>query len=533
MSEILKIRDLRVETASGLELLHGISLDLAKGEILGLIGESGAGKSTIGLAAMGYGRGGCRISGGTIELAGTELASASLRQREAVRGARIAYVAQSAAAAFNPAQRLEQQIVEGPLRHGVMTAAEARAWMLELFTALQLPEPEAFGRRYPHQVSGGQLQRAMVAMAMACKPDILVLDEPTTALDVTTQIEVLALLRETIHKYGTSALYITHDLAVIAQIADRLIVLRDGAEIESGTTEQILEAPRHEYTRRLVAERAESLTAAPGAHHRTGETLLALSGVAAGYGSKPVLAGIDLTVRRGETVAIVGESGSGKSTLARVVAGLLPPSEGLLDFADAPLPPSYTKRPRDLLRRIQLIYQLPDVALNPRQSVAETIGRPLELYRGLKGRALRAEVAHLLGLIGLAPEMADRLPGALSGGQKQRVCIARALAAKPDLMICDEVTSALDPLVAEEILRLLRRLQDDFGMTYLFITHDLSVVRRLADRTVVMQQGRIVEAAETETLFTAPQEAYTQRLLDSVPQLDRGWLDRVLTARGG
>lgn len=528
--DILQIRDLRVATAEGGELLHGVSLDLERGEILGLIGESGAGKSTIGLAAMGYGRGGCRITGGEVRLASKDLARATRREREEVRGARIAYVAQSAAAAFNPAHRLEKQIIEAPLYHGLMTEAEARDWMVELFTALGLPDPQGFGRRYPHQVSGGQLQRAMVALAMACKPDILVLDEPTTALDVTTQIEVLRLLRDTIRKYGTSALYITHDLAVIAQVADRLVVLRHGQEVESGPTAQILNAPTQDYTRRLVSERQESLSAPAGAAHKTGQPLLEVSGVQATYGKMPVLHDIDLSVMRGETVALVGESGSGKSTLARVVAGLLPPSQGQCRFDGTALPPSFRKRSADLLRRIQLIYQLPDVALNPRQTVGETIGRPLRRFQGLRGRANRAEVARLLDLIGLPAEMADRLPTALSGGQKQRVCIARALAAKPDLIICDEVTSALDPLVAEDILRLLRRLQDDLGMTYLFITHDLSVVRRLADRTVVMQKGRIVEEAETAALFAAPAQAYTRNLLASVPQLDPGWLDQVLTA---
>ena len=525
---VLKIRDLRVATAEGTELLHGVSLDLEKGEILGLIGESGAGKSTIGLAAMGYGRGGCRITGGEIWLADRNLADSTRAEREEVRGARIAYVAQSAAAAFNPAHRLDRQIIEAPLYHGLMTETQARAWMIELFTALGLPDPQTFGSRYPHQVSGGQLQRAMVALAMACKPDILVLDEPTTALDVTTQIEVLRLLRDTIRKYGTSALYITHDLAVIAQVADRLLVLRHGKQVETGPTQQILTAPQQDYTCRLVSERRESLSAPAGADHKTGTELLRLQGISAAYGKTPVLSDIDLSVKRGETVAIVGESGSGKSTLARVVAGLLPPIAGVCAFQGSDLPGSYRKRGADLLRRIQLIYQLPDVALNPRQTVAETIGRPLARFQGLKGRANRAEMLRLLDQIGLPAQMADRLPGALSGGQKQRVCIARALAAAPELIICDEVTSALDPLVAEDILRLLRKLQDELGMTYLFITHDLSVVKRLADRTVVMQQGRIVEMADTATLFDAPGQAYTRKLLASVPQLDPGWLDQAL-----
>lgn len=532
-ANILQIRDLRVEAPGGAVLVDGISLDLAKGEILGLIGESGAGKSTIGLAAMGYGRGGCRIAGGTITLAGTELASSGRAMRESMRGARIAYVAQSAAAAFNPTMRLDRQIIEVPVRRKMMSEPEARAWMLELFRALQLPSPETFGERYPHQVSGGQLQRAMVAMAMSGKPDVLVLDEPTTALDVTTQIEVLALLRETIRKYGTSALYITHDLAVIAQIASRLMVLRHGHIVEYGSAEEVLEKPREGYTQRLVSERRTSLAPMETPHHKTSETLLALDSVDAGYGKALVLRDISLDLKRGETVAVVGESGSGKSTLARLTVGLLRPKHGNVTFRGAPLPGSYQERSKDTLKAMQLIYQLPDVALNPRQTVAETIGRPLHYYRGLTGRAQRAEVERLLTLIGLAPNFADRLPSALSGGQKQRICIARALAAEPDLLICDEVTSALDPLVAEDILRLLRRLQDEFGMTYLFITHDLSVVRRLADRTVVMQNGRIVEQGLTATIFDAPKECYTRTLLESVPELRRDWLDDVLAQRAG
>lgn len=528
-AHILDIRDLTVEAPNGAVLLHGVSLDLAPGEVLGLIGESGAGKSTIGLAAMGYGRGGCRITGGQINLVGTEMRGATRKTREALRGARIAYVAQSAAAAFNPAMRLEQQILEVPLLHGLMDKSAARAWMIELFTALQLPSPETFGDRYPHQVSGGQLQRAMIAMAMAGKPDVIVLDEPTTALDVTTQIEVLALLREVIRRYGTAALYITHELAVIAQVADRLMVLRHGREVETGATAQILAAPQADYTRQLVAERQGRFTRSAG--HQIGADMLAISNVSASYGSTPVLHDVSLTLGRGETLAVVGESGSGKSTLARLIVGLLTPTSGDVRLKGRALPATFQARSKDDLRRIQLIYQLPDVALNPRQTVGEAIGRPLTLLRGLKGAAKAAEVARLLDLIGLPRDFADRLPSALSGGQKQRVCIARALAAEPELVICDEVTSALDPLVAEEILTLLRKLQDELGVTYLFITHDLSVVERLADRVMVMQHGRVVEVGETAALFATPQAAYTRKLLDAVPQLRTDWLDEVMAKR--
>lgn len=528
---VLSIRNLRVESPDGKVLVDGISLDLPRGEVLGLIGESGAGKSTIGLAAMGYGRGGCRIAGGQIILVGSELISSSKSAREAMRGARIAYVAQSAAAAFDPAMRLDRQIIETPLEHGLMSEREARAWMLELFQALRLPDPETFGRRYPHQVSGGQLQRAMMAMAMSGKPDVLVLDEPTTALDVTTQIEVLALLRDTMRRYGTSALYITHDLAVVAQIADRLMVLRHGREVEVGTTGDVLDTPRADYTRQLVAERRASLAPPMRSKDHAGEMLLGLDRVTAGYGGAMVLQEVSLTLQRGKTLAVVGESGSGKSTLARLVAGLLAPLSGSVTFNGKPLAGSYRKRDLAGLKAIQMIYQLPDVALNPRQTVGETIGRPLQFYRGLQGTAKREEMQRLLSLIGLSSEYADRLPASLSGGQKQRVCIARALAAEPDLLICDEVTSALDPLIAEEILRLLRRLQVEMGMTYLFITHDLSVVRRLAGRTMVLQKGRVVEDRPTAELFHSPREPYTRTLLDSVPELRRDWLDDVLARR--
>lgn len=526
---VLEIRNLTVEAPGGAVLLHGVSLDLAANEVMGLIGESGAGKSTIGLAAMGYARGDCRITGGTIRLGGTDLRAAGLKEREAVRGTRIAYVAQSAAAAFNPAMTLERQILEVPVSRGLMSQAEARAWMIELLTALNLPDPERFGQRYPHQVSGGQLQRAMIAMAMAGRPDVIVFDEPTTALDVTTQIEVLALLRDVIHRYGTAALYITHDLAVIAQVADHLLVLKDGSEVESGTTRQVLDDPKAEYTRKLVAERSTALSVPDP--RPIGTPLLEVAGLHASYGRAPVLRDVSLTLAPRETLAVVGESGSGKSTMARVLAGLLSPSAGRIRFDNADLPPRFQSRDKALLRRIQLIYQLPDVALNPRQTVGEAIGRPLKLLRNLKGKAAAAEVARLLDLVGLPQGFASRLPAALSGGQKQRVCIARALAAEPDLLICDEVTSALDPLVAEDILGLLTRLQDDLGMTYLFITHDLSVVRRLADRVMVMERGRVVETAPTAQLFSAPAEDYTRRLLAAVPELRHDWLTDVIAAR--
>jgi peptide/nickel transport system ATP-binding protein len=531
---LLLIRDLVVEAEASpgewRRIVDGVSLELARGEVLGLIGESGAGKSTIGLAALGYVRPHGRFGGGEVVLDGQDLLRLPPGRLREVRGRRVAYVAQSAAAAFNPAKTIDAQVVEVVLRHGLAGPAEARRIAAGLYRELALPEPERFGAKYPHQASGGQLQRAMVAMALAGRPDLIVFDEPTTALDVTTQIEVLAAIGKAIRGHGTAALYISHDLAVVAQVADRVLVLRHGRAVEEGDTTRILNAPREPYTQALVSARRDH----PKPVEPPEPPLLEVRGVAAAYGggSLRVLEGIDLEVPRGRTVAVVGESGSGKSTLARVVTGLLPPLEGRIAFRGEPLPPRLAARDRARLRKIQLVHQLPDVALNPRQRVAEALGRPLELFRGLRGRRQRERVDELLTQVGLPPEFARRYPGQLSGGQKQRVCVARALAAEPDLILCDEVTSALDPLVAEELLELLLRLQRETGVAYLVITHDLGVVKRTADHVVVMQRGRIVEQGPLAEVLTPPHHPYTERLLASVPEMRKGWLDEVLQARG-
>lgn len=529
---LLRIRDLRIEGQAGpdwLPIVKGVDLSLNRGEVLGLIGESGAGKSTIGLAAMGYTRGGCRISGGSIVFDGHELVKADLTALRHLRGKRIAYVAQSAAASFNPARRLIEQFSEGPLIHGTASKEQAEKDAIELFETLQLPNPDTIGYRYPHQVSGGQLQRAMTAMAMACKPDLIIFDEPTTALDVTTQIEVLASIRKAVKDYGTAAIYITHDLAVVAQMADRIMVLRHGKLVEEAETRQMLSAPQKAYTESLWSVRAFKATPKRLEHALP---VLDVTGVTAAYGTVTVLHDIDVTVHKGETVAVVGESGSGKSTLARVVTGLLPPKAGDVTLAGKKLTPDFRKRSKDELRAVQMIYQIPDTALNPRQSVAQIISRPARFFTGLTGKALERRATELMHMIDLDPSVfANRLPGELSGGQKQRVGIARALAAEPKLIICDEVTSALDQLVAEGILRLLDRLQQELGLSYLFITHDLATVRAIADSVVVMQNGRVVEKGPKSEMFRPPHDPYTELLLSSVPEMDPDWLTRTLQKR--
>ena len=530
---LLTIRNLQIEGFADdtwKPIVNGIDLDLDRGEVLGLIGESGAGKSTIGIAAMGYTRPGCRIVGGSIDFDGIQILEQTPEQIREVRGVRMSYVAQSAAASFNPAHKLIEQYAETPVQHGVLKFQQAAKNARAIYARLELPDPDKIGNRYPHQVSGGQLQRAMVAMAMSCEPDLIIFDEPTTALDVTTQIEVLAAIKDIVKQSNTAAIYITHDLAVIVQLADRIMVLRYGDLVEESTTREILANPKQQYTRDLLAVRtfAKNIEDA----EESDVPLIEVSDLHASYaGYVKVLEDINLSVERCRTVAIVGESGSGKSTLARAITGLLPPSQGTVKYSGKLLPGSYKERSKDQLRQLQMIYQMPDVALNPRQKVRDVIGRPLGFYFGISGAERERRVKDLLEMIELPTNYVDRFTPELSGGQKQRVCIARALAADPVVIICDEVTSALDQLVAEEILKLLDRLQKELKMTYLFITHDLATVKAIADEIVVMLRGRIVEHGLKEEILTPPHHDYTELLLSSVPEMDPDWLDRLLESR--
>ena len=534
--DLLQINNLRIEATSyppgepprDVVLVDDVSVSVKQGKVLGLIGESGAGKSTIGLSAMAFGRGGVRLTGGQILLNGRDIRTASAGALRALRGHEVTYVAQSAAAAFNPAKRLMEQVIETSLHHKLMTRPEAEARAIELFRKLGLPNPESFGSRYPHQVSGGQLQRAMTAMALCPQPDLVIFDEPTTALDVTTQIDVLVAIKAAIRDTGVAALYITHDLAVVAQVADDILVLRGGKKVEYGSTDQIINAPREAYTQALVSVRSidhiEKSEAPP---------VLSVANVTARYKGTnfDVLKNVTLDLPAGQTLAVVGESGSGKSTLARVITGLLPAGQGRITFAGRTLSPDLASRSKDDLRELQMIYQMADTAMNPRQTVGTIIGRPLEFYFGLKGEAKRARIQELLDEIEMGAGFIDRYPAELSGGQKQRVCIARALAAKPALIICDEVTSALDPLVADGILKLLLNLQAREGVAYLFITHDLATVKAIADKIAVMYRGQVVRYGSKTDVLTPPFDDYTDLLLSSVPEMQLGWLEQVLNHR--
>lgn len=536
-SPLLSVRGLKIGATvyppdakpHDIKIVHGVDFDVEAGKVLGLIGESGAGKSTIGLATMAYGRGGVKLTGGTVFVNSRDVLQSDRRDVRNLRGAEVTYVSQSAAASFNPAKRIMEQVIEAAVSQSKFSKNDAQARAVELFRKLDLPEPETIGDRFPHQVSGGQLQRCMTALALCPEPDLVVFDEPTTALDVTTQIDVLKAIKEAIRDTGVAALYITHDLAVVAQVSDHIMVLRQGEMVEYGTADQIINAPIDEYTKALVSVRSiDHKEKTP-----SGEPLLRVQNITARYrGTKfDVLKDINVDLHAGQTLAVVGESGSGKSTLARVITGLLPAREGVVNFNGRELSPELANRSQDDLRELQMIYQMADTAMNPRQTVGTIIGRPLEFYFGLKGAEKQKRIKELLDEIEMGDGFIDRYPAELSGGQKQRVCIARALAAKPKLIICDEVTSALDPLVADGILKLLLDLQKVEDVAYLFITHDIATVRAIADSIAVMYQGEVARYGGKTEVLSPPFDDYTDLLLSSVPEMKLGWLEDVIANR--
>ena len=535
---VISVENLRVtaQTDKGeeIDLVSDIRFTVQKGEVLALIGESGSGKTTIAMALMGYARHGCRIADGNIHMAGTDVRSLSPCQLREFRGNKVAYIAQSAAASFNPGMRILDQVIEPVVIHGTMKRKDARQKAIALFRELALPNPDTIGDRFPHQVSGGQLQRLMTAMALIGDPDVVILDEPTTALDVTTQVEVLKAFRRVVAQRGVTAIYVSHDLAVVAQMADRILVLLRGQMAEYGTTERLIGSPQADYTKLLMdaarqKERPSSWTCADADM----QPLMEVRDLSAGYGPRDsngqskirILEDINLKLWKGQAIGIIGESGSGKTTLAHAIAGLNAPSHGHILFNGHYINGDMHKRPDNELRRIQYVFQMADTALNPAHSVEQILSRPLVLFHGLKGAALTARLHQLLDLVKLPRTVLWRRPWALSGGQKQRVNLARALAAEPDLILCDEVTSALDTVVAAAVLDLISELRRELGLSVLFISHDMHAVRAVCDDIVVMKSGKIVTQIARADYDKPTSELYFERLKRAVPELRQGWLD--------
>ncbi len=541
MADVVQVDGLRVtargDDGSEATIVRDIAFTVARGEVLALIGESGSGKTTIALSLMGYARPGCRIAGGRVRVGATDVLALPAAALPRFRGRTVTYIPQSAAAAFNPSRRLLAQVVEGARIHGLMPRAEAERKAVELFRALALPDPEGIGRRFPHQVSGGQLQRLIAAMALLSDPELVILDEPTTALDVTTQIEVLRAFKKVVRDRGTTAIYVSHDLAVVAQMADRIVVLRGGEIQEQGRTGRLLDHPAHEYTRSLLRAADPQLRARrrPDEGGARDAPLLQVTAVTAGYGGAgtngmpavPVLHDVNLTIRRGSVLGVIGESGCGKSTLARVIAGLLPAARGQLSLGGESLAARAADRTRDQLRRIQIVFQMADTALNPAHTTGDVLARPLAFYHGLTGDGQRRRIGELLEMVRLPASLAVRYPSELSGGQKQRVNLARALAAKPDLILCDEVTSSLDTIVGAAVLELLNELRRELGLSYMFISHDVSTVRAICDEVMILYGGRMVEFGSRRTALRPPMHPYTDLLVSSVPELRMGWLDGI------
>ena len=543
MSVLLEVDDLKISARrdddSLLPIVKGVSFSVARGEVVALIGESGSGKTTIALSALGYTKPGLEFAGGEVRLEGEDVITMGSDQLRTLRGQRVAYLAQSAAATFNPALTIGEQVTESCVLHGILNQEQANERAETLYRALELPDPDRLGRRYPHQVSGGQLQRLMAAMALCGKPDLLVLDEPTTALDVTTQIEVLKAFKSVIKQEGSAAIYVTHDLSVVAQIADHIVVLYAGEVQEHGSAEQVVNQPGHDYTRRLMHAVRPPPAAGQGdeslSEHRRESPALQVKDITAGYGRKhngmpaiTVLRDVNVSIERGHTVGVIGESGCGKSTLARVMAGLLPASQGQVLLDGDELQPALQKRKRSELQKIQFVFQMADTALNPRQRIDHILGRPLGFYLGLKGEEKRRRILELLEMVELPQDFAGRYPEELSGGQKQRVNLARALAAAPEVLLCDEVISALDSIVGANVIELLKRLRKQTGVSFVFISHDLSTVASFADEIVVLYAGRVVEQGTTDHVLSPPYHPYTRLLISSVPELRVGWLEETM-----
>ena len=583
----VEIRDLRIElTGSRDDVVDEIRLEIHAGEVLGLVGESGCGKTTVGMALLGHCRSGGRVAGGSVLIDGQDIAELGESGLRRLRGGTVSYIPQDPGTALNPALRIGAQVAEILDAHANGSSPEQRAERArQALEEVALPADVAFMRRYPHQLSGGQQQRVAIAMAFANRPQVIVCDEPTTGLDVTTQARVLETVRDLCRSHRVAALYVSHDLAVVAELADRVAVMYGGRIVESGPRELVFSAPQHPYTQRLLRAvpdiagrravvgipghaalpgsrpggcffhprcqlaRADCrasfppVTALGGGHevrcHHVaeaghepapagpaqaarngshGQVVLAIGALNARHGARETLFDVNLQVHRDECVALVGESGSGKTTLARCVAGLHTDWTGEVRLGDAVLAASARERPGKVRKEIQYVFQNPYASLNPRRTVGQTIARQLQLFFPGRRKSVAPRVAECLERVALSPAAANRFPDQLSGGERQRVAIARALAAEPRLLVCDEVTSALDVSVQAAIIELLGRLRSEMGLSLLFITHDLALIRTIADRVAVMTDGRIVEQGASERIFSSPGADYTRRLLADTPR---------------
>ncbi|GLY33512.1 ABC transporter ATP-binding protein [Kineosporia sp. NBRC 101731] len=526
MVNLLEIRDLVVSyrtRSAPVRAVDGVSLSVAAGEIVAVVGESGSGKSTTAHAVMRLLAGNAQIDAGNIHFEGADLVQVAERSLRTVRGARIGLVPQDPAVSLNPVKRIGEQVAEVLRLHGLADRRNAALKAVEILDRAGLPEPEVRARQYPHELSGGMRQRVLIAIAIAADPRLIIADEPTSALDVTVQKVILDHLQHLVAQSGAAVLLVTHDLAVASDRADRIVVMSQGRIVETGPTVSVMNDPQHEYTKKLLAS-------APGLRvprsvtreKPTGTELLRAEDLVKefplpGAAALRAVDGVSFHLDRGETLALVGESGSGKSTTGRLVLRLADPSSGTITFDGADITRSRPAVTRALRRRAQLIYQNPYASLDPRFTVAQAIEEPLRAFR-IGDRASRGvTVRDLLDRVALPQTLLTRRPAELSGGQRQRVAIARALALSPDLVVCDEPVSALDVSVQAQVMELLVQLQEETGVAYLFISHDLAVVRQLAHRVAVMRHGRIVETGPTADLFTNPQHDYTRELLAAIP----------------
>ncbi|KIN74967.1 ABC peptide transporter [Sulfitobacter noctilucae] len=534
MSALLCVRNLNVRFGDTLAV-DDVSFDLPRGGALGIVGESGSGKSVTCRALMKLLPQTAMIDG-SVEFDGQNILEASETTLNTLRGKRIAMIFQSPASHLDPLMRIGDQVAETLRKHTDLKGREVLKEVRRLLEVVRIPEPDRWAKAYPHQLSGGMKQRAMIAGALACKPDLLLADEPTTALDATVQKSVLDLLVDLRRTQGLSMIFVSHDLGAVARVCEDVIVMRKSKVVEAGKTRRVIDAPQHEYTQMLIASHPDRLTLHTPQAAAHAPPLIEARGVQVRYGGRslidiiskrdggfPAVKGADFTVQAGQTLGIVGESGSGKSTLARALVGLVKPAQGEILYKGKPAQPSGRNRAL-YLRDVQLVYQHPYEALSPRMRIRDAIAEPLRRHRLCPTNEVPARVADLMKQVDLEPMLGERLPAQLSGGQCQRVAIARALAMDPQVLIADEVTSALDVTLQAQVMDLLIRLQKERGLTMIFISHDLAVIRRLCNAVIVMRHGEIVEAGPTADVFDHPTQEYTRTLIDAIPHLQEAAL---------